>query len=126
MRLLLDTHALLWALSAPQKLPARASSLLRAPETSVFVSSASTWEIAIKASLGKLKADLDGIVEAIRDAEFAELPISFAHTLRLTELPSHHRDPFDRIIVAQAIEEGLTIVTSDEALRAYDVRVLWA
>ena len=123
---MLDTHALLWALAQPRRLPGRATAVLRDPGNSVHLSAASTWEIAIKAALGKIKADLGAITRAAHEAGFDELPISIAHTVRLPALPSHHRDPFDRLLVAQALEEGLTIVTHDPAFAAYPAPTLWS
>jgi PIN domain nuclease of toxin-antitoxin system len=123
--LLLDTHALVWALSAPRRLPAQVAALIRDPQTDVYVSAASTWEIAIKSALGKINADLAAIVGAARAAAFEELPITIAHTERLHALPAHHRDPFDRLLVAQALEERLTIVTHDRLIAAYSVSRLW-
>lgn len=125
MRLLLDTHALVWALSSPRRLPARARKGIEDPENVVFASAASTWEIAIKAALGKIDADLDEVTTGIEAAGLRTLPISVAHTRRLRELPPLHRDPFDRILVAQALEEGLTIVTHDPVLPGYPAPTLW-
>ena len=124
--LLLDTHALIWALSAPRRLPARVAAAIRDPETDVYVSAVSTWEIAIKSALGKIDANLPAIVSAVHAAELDELPITIAHTERLGALPPHHRDPFDRILVAQALEERLTIVTHDRLIAAYSVPRLWS
>jgi len=124
-RLLLDTYVLIWALSAPRKLPARVVAALRDPDTDVHSSAASTWEIAIKSALGKIRADLPAIVRAAYAADFDELPITVAHTERLRLLPAHHRDPFDRILIAQALEEHLTIVTHDRTISIYEVPVLW-
>ena len=92
----------------------------------VYASAATAWEIAIKAALGKIEADLDQIVTACRDTGFLELPVSMIHTQRLRELPAHHRDPFDRILVAQALEEGLTLVTHDPILGRYPAPILWS
>lgn len=125
MNLLLDTHVLLWALAEPRRLPSAASAAIRHPDNRVFFSAASTWEIAIKVSLGKLVADVRAVARAASDADFDELPISVAHSLLVRDLPPHHRDPFDRILVAQAMEEGLTLVSRDPVLRAYDVRILF-
>ena len=125
MRLLLDTHALLWAISAPTKLPKRVAAALRAPANEVYVSPASTWEIAIKAALGKLQGDLVAITDACAAAAFAELPLTVRHTLALRDLDPHHRDPFDRILVAQALAESLTLVTHDAALRSYPAPIFW-
>jgi PIN domain nuclease of toxin-antitoxin system len=124
-RLLLDTHALIWALSAPRRLPAKVAAAIRDPESDVYVSAASTWEIAIKSALGRIDADLAAIVTALGEADFDELPITIGHTQRLRMLPLHHRDPFDRLLVAQALEEHLTIVTHDRLIDAYPVASLW-
>ncbi len=124
-RLLLDTHALIWALSSPRRLPARVAKSIRDPETDVYVSAVSTWEIAIKASLKKIDADVAAVVRAMRAASLEELPIAIAHTVRLRALPDHHRDPFDRLLVAQAVEERLTIVTHDPLIARYDVPRFW-
>ncbi len=91
----------------------------------MYVSAVSTWEIAIKSVLGKIDADLAVIVSGAREADFDELPITIAHTERLRALPAHHRDPFDRLLVAQALEERLTIVTHDRLIGAYSVGRLW-
>lgn len=124
-RLLLDTHALIWALSAPRRLPSRISTLLRDPDNDVYVSAAGTWEIAIKAALGKIDAEVSKIVAGARDADFDELPVIVAHTVRLRDLPALHRDPFDRLLVAQALVERLTIVTHDPVIGRYAAPVLW-
>jgi len=124
-RLLLDTHALIWALSNPRRLPPGVAADIRNPESDVYVSAASTWEIAIKSALGKISADLAAIVTAARAADFEELPVTIAHTQQLRALPAHHRDPFDRLLVAQALAEGLTIVTHDQSIAAYSVSRLW-
>lgn len=125
MRLLLDTHALLWSLGSPDRLPTRVAKALRDPSNSVYVSAASAWEIAIKAALGKLKGDVDEIIGAIAEVGFDELPVTLAHARRVRKLPAHHRDPFDRMLVAQALEEGLALVTHDGALDAYRVPIEW-
>lgn len=126
MRLLLDTHVLIWSLSSPGRLPRRLVRRLEDPATVVFASAASTWEIAIKAALGKIDASPDEVAAGIRETGFTELSVSVAHTCRLADLPNHHRDPFDRMLVAQALEEGLTLVTSDRALHSYPIPMLWA
>ena len=120
-RLLLDTHALIWALSTPRRLPARVAAALRDPDTDVYVSAVSTWEIAIKSALGKTNADLPAIVSAARAADFDELPVTIAHTARLCVLPAHHCDPFDRLLVAQAQLEGLVLITVDDQILRYQV-----
>ncbi|MGH8985020.1 MAG: type II toxin-antitoxin system VapC family toxin [Acidimicrobiia bacterium] len=121
MTLLLDTHALLWWLEG-RELDEHVSARIADPSILVAVSAASVWEAAIKAALGKLS-----IPEPVGPAAIAEgfepLPIRFEHADRVGQLPSHHRDPFDRMLVAQAQVEGLTIVTRDPAFAAYDVAV---
>jgi PIN domain nuclease of toxin-antitoxin system len=124
-RLLLDTHALLWALSNPRRLPARLTKVLRDPESDVYVSSVATWEIAIKSDLGRIDVDAAAVARAAREADFDELPVTISHTLRLLDLPDHHRDPFDRLLIAQALEERMTIVTHDPLIRRYPVSLLW-
>lgn len=125
MRLLLDTHVLLWAIGSPAKLPARVASAIVDPRNLVFVSPVSTWEVAIKTSLGKLDASVRQILKVIERTGFEELPVRFAHTLSVATLPRKHKDPFDRLLVAQALEEGLTLVTADRAMEAYRVPLLW-
>jgi PIN domain nuclease of toxin-antitoxin system len=122
---LLDTHALIWALSNPRRLPARVVKLLTDPETDVHLSAVSTWEIAIKAALGKIDVELPAVVRAAREAQFDDLPVTVRHTVRLLSLPNVHRDPFDRLLVAQALEEDMTLVTHDPALSRYSAPVLW-
>lgn len=89
------------------------------------MSVASTWEIAIKSTIGKIDADLNEIIAASAATEFEELPVRMAHTARIRELPTFHRDPFDRLLVAQALEEGLTLVTRDPVFGDYRVPTLW-
>lgn len=126
MRLLLDTHALLWALAAPSKLPVRTAAALRDPGNDVFVSAASVWEIAIKAALGKLSANVEEIVRTSLDVGFQELVVTLIHARRVQSLPPRHRDPFDRMLVAQSLEDGLTVVTHDAMVVAYGTPTLWS
>ena len=125
MRLLLDTHAFLWWLDDNPTLSANARSAIRNPENEVYVSAATAWEIAIKKKLGKLKAPA-GLARELDSHNFAPLSISFEHALAVETLPDHHDDPFDRILVAQAIAEGLTLVTRDEIIHKYRVNILEA
>jgi PIN domain nuclease of toxin-antitoxin system len=120
--LLLDTHALLWWL-AGDPMEERALDLIADPGTLVAVSTASIWEVAIKRALGRLGFD-GSIAQEARGAGFEPLAISFDHAEHAGALPAHHRDPFDRMLVAQAQDEGLTIVTRDRALAAYEVDLL--
>jgi PIN domain nuclease of toxin-antitoxin system len=122
--LLLDTHTLLWSVGDEDRLSLRAHDVLSAGVVPAYVSAASIWEIAIKRAAGKLRAP-DSLLEKVADARFIELRITFEHGLLAGELPPHHRDPFDRMLVAQAQSEGLTLVTNDERIAAYDVPVLW-
>jgi PIN domain nuclease of toxin-antitoxin system len=117
VRLLLDTHLLLWALGAPSKLSVATRKQIQAAE--VFVSAASIWEISIKRSLGKLQADPREVVAAIAPAGFALLPVTGEHAAQIVELPPLHRDPFDRMLVAQAQIEPMILLTNDESLRGY-------
>ncbi len=121
-RLLLDTHTLLWWL-ADRNLGSNTKAAIADSQNEVYVSAASTWEISIKKSLGKLEApeDMDSIVE---EEGFSKLPISLFHGEQAGLLPDIHKDPFDRMLVAQAQAEGLIIVTQDETIPLYKVRVM--
>lgn len=120
MRILLDTHLFLWSIKDDRRLPKEArSKILNAVE--VYVSSASIWEICIKIKLGKLDigADISHVVEAIVQSGFCELSITATHAARVCTLADIHRDPFDRILIAQAICEPLTLLTADSQLKEY-------
>lgn len=125
MRLLLDTHAFLWMLDAPQRLPAWIRSAIEDVENDVFVSAASAWEIALKQSLGRLPAGRADPFEALRRSGLAELPVTVEHANATRSLPLLHRDPFDRMLVAQSQVEGLSLVSRDPEVRRYQVTVLW-
>ena len=124
-RLLLDTHVVLWALAVPAKLTRPARVALEEAENEVFVSVVSGWEIAIKRALGKLEAP-DDLEAAIRMQGFEPLLMTFHHAAQAGSLPPHHRDPFDRMLVAQAQAEGLVLVTRDTDIPRYGVRTLAA
>ena len=123
MRLLLDTHVLLWALGSADELDPEARSAIVDPENNVLVSAASTWEISIKKALGRLDAP-DDLAKQLAAAHFEPLAITIAHSLEAGALPRHHADPFDRMLAAQARLEGLTIVTRDENISRYAVATL--
>jgi PIN domain nuclease of toxin-antitoxin system len=123
MRLLLDTHVFLWTLQEHSALtPAMRKVMDDAAE--VYVSSASIWEIAIKARLEKIRVDADALGDAISAGGFEELPVRAVHALGVATLPPHHTDPFDRLLVAQALHEPLLLLTADHQLAAYGDRVL--
>ncbi len=125
MRLLLDTHSLLWWVDGGGELSAAQMRAIARPGNQVCVSVASAWEMAIKASLGKLKLALpvaDYIVRHLAANRFQLLPITLEHVVRVEALPFHHRDPFDRLLVAQAKEEGLALVSRDAAFARYGVK----
>lgn len=119
MRLLLDTHILLWWVTGDRKLSKSLRQRIISAENDVSVSAATFWEIAIKTQLGRLDIDLEELREAVHADGFSELPVQIAHTLRLEALPDHHRDPFDRLLIAQSIVEGQRLVTTDEVILAY-------
>ena len=118
MRLLLDTHVYLWYLADSPKLSRTARTAIASADE-IFVSAASIWEVTIKAGLGKVKADLPMVVEGIEGSGFSELPVTAAHAAAVAELRPLHRDPFDRLLVAQAIFEPLRLLTADPVLVEY-------
>jgi PIN domain nuclease of toxin-antitoxin system len=124
LRLLLDTHAALWWLSGDERLGGQALAELEDDANEVLLSAAVVWEVAIKRSLGKLEAPDDFAATVLR-ADVRGLPVSIAHASAVERLPWHHRDPFDRLLVAQATIEGAAVVSRDERLRAYGVPLVW-
>lgn len=123
--LLLDTHVLLWWLTEPERLSPHALDSIASADQRVFVSAASAWEIGIKLSVGKLRLRID-LDEMVDNSRFEHLAVSLRHGLGVRDLPLLHRDPFDRLLVAQARIEALTLVTRDLRIRQYDVPVLEA
>jgi len=119
MRLLLDTHILLWWVMADRRLSKVIAKVLTSAENDIAVSAASLWEITIKRALGRLEIDLDELVSTIAADGFSELPMRFVHARKLEVLPRHHDDPFDRILIAQSIVEGRRLVTTDQAILDY-------
>lgn len=126
MRLLLDTHTLLWALDTPARLSPTTRTALEDPANSVLVSAASAWEIAIKQALGRLDFPLARFEALLVEAGLTPLPITTAHAVTAGQLPPHHRDPFDRMLVAQALREDAVLVTDDAAIAPYGVACLAA
>lgn len=127
MKLLLDTHALIWFINGDKQLPQKSIEIIRQIDLKCFVSIASIWEIAIKISLGKLELNggFNEISEIMKKFEIELLPLAFEHISKLIDLEFHHRDPFDRIIIAQGLIEKMTVVTKDENFSKYGIKVLW-
>lgn len=128
MRLLLDTHAFVWAILSPEKLSPSASRAMKSTSNEVFVSSATAWELATKYRIGKLPQAarlLEDFESLIEDLVASHLPITADHALSAGLLPGAHRDPFDRMLAAQSQLEGLHLITRDPAFGAFDVRVVW-
>lgn len=129
MKILLDTHCWLWGLAEPERLGRAARALIADPANDLFLSAASSWEIAIKAGLGKLRLPEPPwryVPHRLATQGITALAVEHAHALQVAALPHHHRDPFDRLLVAQAQVEGLTLLTADRALEAYEVEIVWA
>lgn len=127
MQVLLDTHALIWFFNGDNSLSTTAKNLIENPASTCWVSIASIWELSIKTSIGKLQlsgklAEVEGFITA---SGMQLLPISFEHLLRLQSLPFHHRDPFDRLLIAQALTEKLALLTRDAFFAAYEVPLVW-
>ena len=128
MRLLLDTHGFLWWVEGTRSIGQRARAAVSDPDNEVLLSNAGCWELAITLSLGKLRLTqrLDRFIpEQLRVNGFSLLDVRLPHVARVADLPFRHRDPFDRLLAAQALEDGLTIVSADRILRRYGVAVLW-
>lgn len=125
MNLLLDTHVLLWWLSDDERLGRAARAAIESPENACFVSAATVWEISIKRALGKLEVP-EGIESTIDESGFSAMHVSAEHAWEVGRLPPIHRDPFDRMLVAQCVLEGLTLVTHDTGLGRYAIPILEA
>ena len=128
MRVLLDTHTFLWWIADDARLSDRAREVIADGRNDVLLSAASGWEIAIKAGLGKLEVpeDIEEFIdEQLSKNAFRALPIRLSHALRVNSLPDHHRDPFDRLLVAQSVLEGLPILSADPQVALYPVEVVW-
>ena len=128
MRCLLDTHTFLWFINGDDRLGKRAREVISNIESEVLLSIASLWEIAIKISLGKLELELlfpELVQRQLIANEIGLLPIDPRHLFALTDLPFHHRDPFDRLIIAQAMSEGIPVLSGDEEFQNYPVQTVW-
>ncbi len=129
MKFIIDTHCWLWCFLNPEKLNKSSQGLILKHANIVFFSVASSWEIAIKYGSGKLQLPLppkEYIPNRLASQAMSSLPIHHSHALQAGELPHHHRDPFDRLLIAQAQLEKLPIMTADEQLKSYDVEIIWA
>lgn len=128
MKILLDTQAFLWLIDDSAKLSESAKKLFLNQKNELFLSLASVWELAIKTSIDKLtlKSTLEKFIpDQLQENSISQLDISFRHVAKVATLPFHHRDPFDRLIISQAIEENLPILSSDEAFDLYGIKRLW-
>ena len=126
MRLLLDTAVLIYAMQSPERLSVRADVALRLPQNALEVSAISLSEIAIKSAVGKLKISAESAREAAEGLDIRILPFTAEHAFRLFELPLHHRDPFDRQIIAQALVEKVSVVTPDDKFERYaGLKIIW-
>ncbi len=127
MRLLLDSNALAWWFTSDLRLSEKAARAIRNPANDIVVSASSAWELAIKDKLGKLRMGdlLERMPHDVEESGFAVLSITLHHALRAGSLPTHHKDPFDRMLIAQAQAENLTIISSDAVFDRYGVRRLW-
>ena len=126
MKLLLDTHIILWAAAEPEQLSSQAKSLIEDPQNQLYFSAASLWEISIKNKLGRadFKVDLAVLRRNLLDNGFVEIAINSAHTIGVDTLPNIHKDPFDRILIAQTAVEGVTLMTADSVVAEYPVAVV--
>jgi PIN domain nuclease of toxin-antitoxin system len=127
MRILIDTHVLVWWFSDPGRLSKRAASIVTNTVNTVLVSAATAWELSIKVNLGKLDAMalLADLPHRLEQTGFTELPVTIAQATRAGLLPLHHRDPFDRLLVAQAQDLGVPILSADSSLDSYDIKRVW-
>jgi PIN domain nuclease of toxin-antitoxin system len=124
MKLLLDTHILLWWLNDDERLSANARQIIQNPDNAIYVSHVSLWEIQIKTMTGKLNADLEVIIQQLPKNSFQQLPTHASHILTLAKLPLLHQDPFDRMLIAQAISEPLHLMTHDKNVSLYNESII--
>lgn len=127
MRYLLDTQILIWLFIDPQKIPTKVMQILKNMDNDIFVSNASIWEIAIKTSIRKLilPFELKNIVKEISEMSIIILDITSEHLIKVADLPFHHKDPFDRLIISQALLENIPLISADINFKQYDVNLIW-
>lgn len=127
MDILLDTHVFIWFSQDFSELSEKAKYIIRDPENPCYVSIVTFWEMAIKISLDRLevKYPLTEVLDICSDNGIKLLPLKFAHVLRIRNLPLHHKDPFDRMLIAQCQVENISLITKDETLRKYDIDIIW-
>ncbi len=127
MKYLIDTQILIWLFISPNKIPSNIQNLLKNLDNEIYVSKVSIWEIAIKVSIGKLiiPFEIKKLIFEIKGMNIKILNIKNQHLIKVTDLPFHHKDPFDRLIISQAFIERMTIISSDNHFSKYDVKVLW-
>jgi PIN domain nuclease of toxin-antitoxin system len=124
MRILLDTHILLWWLKDDKRLPDDAVNIIGNAANDIFMSTVNAWEIAIKKSLGRIQIDMDEFLESIKNSGIGVLNITVNHACQISNLPDHHKDPFDRMLIAQSIVEPMRLLTHDDTLIQYGKHVL--
>ena len=124
MKFLLDTHALLWWLADDDQLGGAAREVIADPANDILISMVSLWEIAVKVRIGKLQADIEEIINAVQREGFTVLDVGVAHLVALAGLPMHHRDPFDHLLIAQAMTEDATFMSEDRYAARYPVRMV--
>ena len=127
MKLLIDTHAFLWFVMGDRRLSGKARRQMEAEDAELFLSAASVWEMAIKTSLGRLELPVSfhEYIDQKIESGFGVLPIEWPHAAAVADLPFHHKDPFDRLIIAQGMTEKMSIVSGDPAFKAYGARIVW-
>ncbi len=124
MRILLDTHILLWWLKDDRRLSDAAVNIIENASNDILISAVNTWEIAIKKSLGRIQIEMNELLEAIKGSGLGVLNITINHTCQISSLPNHHKDPFDRLLIAQSIVEPMRLLTHDDTLTQYGSQVL--
>jgi PIN domain nuclease of toxin-antitoxin system len=127
VNLLLDTHAFLWFVAGDERLSTRARQAMESEDAELFLSAASIWEMAIKSSLGRLTlpVPLDEYIAEKLEHGFRVLPVDWTHSVAVEKMAFHHRDPFDRLLVAQSVAEGMALVSADPEFRQYKAKVIW-